>query len=82
MRNWRNHIGILLPLLVVIGMVLWPVLTGNLSNRESVFTILKAIALTSSLNILLSYTGYVNFRSIVFYGFNGYVDLYFLNEQS
>ena len=81
MRNWRNHIGILLPLLVVIGMVLWPVLTGNLSNRESVFTILKAIALASSLNILLGYTGYVNFGSIVFYGFGGYVGLYFLNEQ-
>jgi branched-chain amino acid transport system permease protein len=81
MRNWRNHIGILIPLLVVIGMVLWPVLTGNLSNRESVFTILKAIALASSLNILLGYTGYVNFGSIVFYGFGGYVGLYFLNEQ-
>lgn len=81
MKNWRNHIGLLIPLLVVIGMVLWPVLTGNISNRESVFTILKAIALASSLNILLGYTGYVNFGSIVFYGFGGYVGLYFINEQ-
>ena len=81
MKNWRNHIGLLLPLLVVIGMVLWPVFTGNVSNREIVFTILKAIALASSLNILLGYTGYVNFGSIVFYGFGGYVGLYFLSEQ-
>lgn len=81
MKNRRNHIGLLIPLLVVIGMVLWPVLTGNISNRESVFTILKAIALASSLNILLGYTGYVNFGSIVFYGFGGYVGLYFINEQ-
>ncbi len=81
MKNWRNHIGLLIPLLVVIGMVLWPVFTKNVSNREVVFTILKAIALASSLNILLGYTGYVNFGSIVFYGFGGYVGLYFLNEQ-
>ena len=81
MKNWRNHIGLLIPLLVVIGMVLWPVFTGNVSNREIVFTILKAIALASSLNILLGYTGYVNFGSIVFYGFGGYVGLYFLSEQ-
>jgi len=81
MKNWRNHLGLLLPLLVVAGMVLWPVVTDNVSNRESAFTILKAIALASSLNILLGYTGYVSFGHIVFYGFGGYVGLYFVNEQ-
>jgi branched-chain amino acid transport system permease protein len=81
MKNWRNHLGLLVPLLVVAGMVLWPVATGNLSNRENSFTILKAIALASSLNILLGYTGYVSFGHIVFYGFGGYVGLYFVNEQ-
>jgi branched-chain amino acid transport system permease protein len=81
MKNWRNQLGILLPILVVAGMVLWPVITGNASNRESAFTILKAIALASSLNILLGYTGYVSFGHIVFYGFGGYVGLYFVNEQ-
>ncbi len=81
MKNWRNHLSLILPLLVVAGMILWPVITGNLSNRESVFTILKAIALASSLNILLGYTGYVSFGHIVFYGFGGYVGLYFVNEQ-
>ena len=81
MKIWRNHLGLFLPLLVVAALVLWPVITGNVSNRESAFTILKAIALASSLNILLGYTGYVSFGHIVFYGFGGYVGLYFVNEQ-
>ena len=62
-------------------MVLWPILTDNVSNREIVFTILKAVALATSLNILLGYTGYVSFGHIVFYGFGGYVGLFFVNEQ-
>ena len=81
MKNWRNQLGLLLPLLVVAGLVLWPVVTGNVSNREIAFTILKAIALATSLNILLGYTGYVSFGHIVFYGFGGYVGLYFVNEH-
>ena len=81
MKNWRSHLGLLLPLLVLATMVLWPVVTDSASNREVVFTILKAVALASSLNILLGYTGYVSFGHIVFYGFGGYVGLYFVNEQ-
>ena len=81
MKNWRKHLGLIFPLLVVIGLSLWPVLTDSVSNRENAFTILKAIALASSLNILLGYTGYVSFGHIVFYGFGGYVGLYFLNAQ-
>ena len=79
MKNWRNHLGILLPLLVVAGLTLWPTVTDSISNRETTFTILKAIALATSLNILLGYTGYVSFGHIVFYGFGGYVGLYFVN---
>ena len=81
MKTWQKHLGIVLPLLAVVAMVLWPVVTDSVSNREVVFTILKAIALASSLNILLGYTGYVSFGHIVFYGFGGYVGLYFVNEQ-
>ena len=81
MKNWRNHLGLLLPLLIVAAFVIWPTLTGNVSSRESAFTILKAVALATSLNILLGYTGYVSFGHIVFYGFGGYVGLYFVNEQ-
>ncbi|MGB7873696.1 MAG: branched-chain amino acid ABC transporter permease [Anaerolineales bacterium] len=81
MKNWRNYLGLLLPLLVVAALTIWPTITDNISNRESAFTILKAVALASSLNILLGYTGYVSFGHIVFYGFGGYVGLYFVNEQ-
>jgi len=81
MNNRRNYLGLFLPLLVVAGMAIWPVITDSPSNRESAFTILKAIALASSLNILLGYTGYVSFGHIVFYGFGGYVGLYLVNEH-
>jgi branched-chain amino acid transport system permease protein len=81
MKNLRNHLGIILPILVVAGLTIWPTITDSVSNRESAFTILKAIALATSLNILLGYTGYVSFGHIVFYGFGGYVGLYFVNEQ-
>ncbi len=80
MKPWQRYRGIIIPILVVTALVLYPVITGNASNRESAFTILKAIALASSLNILLGYTGYVSFGHIVFYGFGGYVGLYLLNE--
>ena len=81
MKNWRDHLGVILPLLVVAGLTLWPLITDSVSNRESAFTILKAIALATSLNILLGYTGYVSFGHIVFYGFGGYVGLYLINDH-
>jgi branched-chain amino acid transport system permease protein len=42
---------------------------------------LMFIALASSLNILLGYTGYVSFGHIVFYGFGGYVGFYLISQQ-
>jgi branched-chain amino acid transport system permease protein len=81
MKNWRKYLGIVFPVLVVAALVLWPTISGKAANRETAFTILKAITLASSLNILLGYTGYVSFGHIVFYGFGGYVGIYFLNKQ-
>jgi branched-chain amino acid transport system permease protein len=81
MNLWRRYLGILFPILVVVALVLWPTISGKAANRETAFTILKAIALASSLNILLGYTGYVSFGHIVFYGFGGYVGIYLLNKQ-
>ena len=81
MKTWQRYRGLLLPILAVAALVIWPTISGRAANRESVFTILKAIALASSLNILLGYTGYVSFGHIVFYGFGGYVGLYLLTEQ-
>lgn len=81
MNSWRKHLGLLLPALAVAALVIWPLLTGKAANRESAFTLLKAVALASSLNILLGYTGYVSFGHIVFYGFGGYVGFYLLSVQ-
>ncbi|MDD2922461.1 MAG: branched-chain amino acid ABC transporter permease [Anaerolineales bacterium] len=81
MRNWQKYIGIIIPLLVVAGLMLYPTVTGKAAARETAFTILKAIALASSLNILLGYTGYVSFGHIVFFGFGGYVGFYLLSSQ-
>lgn len=81
MKIWQRYNGMILPVLVVAAMVLWPTITGKAANRESAFTILKAVALASSLNILLGYTGYVSFGHIVFYGFGGYVGLFLLTEK-
>jgi len=81
MKLWHRYSGILLPILAVAALTLWPVITGKPSNRESAFTILKAVALASSLNILLGYTGYVSFGHIVFYGFGGYVGIFLLTEK-
>ena len=81
MKLWHRYSGILLPVLAVAAIVIWPLITGKPANRESAFTILKAVALASSLNILLGYTGYVSFGHIVFYGFGGYVGLYLLTEK-
>jgi branched-chain amino acid transport system permease protein len=58
-------------LLIVLGII--PAITGDITLRESVFIVLMYIALASSLNIILGYTGYVSFGHIVYYGIGGYV---------
>ncbi len=59
----------------------WPLLTGSAANREVVFTILLSVTLASSLNILLGYTGYVNFGHIVFFGLGGYIGFYLMSAH-
>ena len=81
MKAFQRFSGVILPVIVVIGLIVWPSITGKPANRESSFTILKAIALASSLNILMGYTGYVSFGHIVFYGFGGYVGIFLLTEK-
>src|SRR5512147_1274715 len=80
MKAWQKP-GFWLPLVIVLvwgGVVL---LVRQDTMRETAFVLVMAIALASSLNILLGYTGYVSFGHIVFYGFGGYVGIYLLTEQ-
>jgi branched-chain amino acid transport system permease protein len=81
MKTINKFIGLLIPLLSVGLLALWPIITGSPATREEVFTILRAVALASSLNILLGYTGYVSFGHIVFYGLGGYVGFYLISQQ-
>ncbi len=81
MNTLKNYLGLLTSLVVVILIALAPIFSGNAASREVVFTILRAIVLASSLNILLGYTGYVSFGHIVFFGFGGYVGFYLITAQ-
>ena len=69
---------------IAIGVVvlagILPLLTGSTTLREKIFLMLMAVALASSLNILLGYAGYVSFGHIVFFGLGGYIGFYFISE--
>jgi len=73
--------GFWLPILLVLLVGLWPIVTNNAANREIVSSILVSVALASSLNILLGYTGYVSFGHIVFFGFGAYTGFYLMSVR-
>jgi branched-chain amino acid transport system permease protein len=81
MKNWQKHLGLLLPALIVVGIAVGVRITGKPATRETFFTVLKAIALASSLNMILGYTGYVSFAHIIFFGIGGYVGFYLISAQ-
>ena len=82
MKSWQKYIGLIIALLSIIALAAWPIITKNPSDREVVFTMLKAVALASSLNIILGYTGYVSFGNIVFFGIGGYFGFYLISQQN
>jgi branched-chain amino acid transport system permease protein len=79
MSNWRNP-GIWLTLAAVLLVGIWPIITQKPATREVIFTMFLSIALASSLNIILGYTGYVSFGHIVFFGLGGYVGLFLMKS--
>ncbi len=82
MKQLRNP-GLWLALAIVVAFAVWPALAGNKAYaRETAFTILKAVALASSLNILLGFTGYVSFGHIVFFGLGGYIGFYLMDNHN
>jgi branched-chain amino acid transport system permease protein len=78
MTAWKRP-GFWLPLALVLAAGAWPLITGRESTREVIFTALMSVALASSLNILLGYTGYVSFGHIVFFGLGAYVGFYLMS---
>lgn len=79
MKQWLQP-GFWFTLLIVLGLGLWPVFTRDASTREVGFTILLAITMAVSLNIIMGYTGYVSFGHVVFYGLGGYVGMYLIGS--
>ena len=63
-------------LIIAAGFVYAPLRGDNVSLREDLILIAIAIILASNLNLMIGYTGYVNFGHIVFYGLGGYLGLY------
>ncbi len=53
-----------------------PLRTDNVPLREDLLLVAVSIILASNLNLMIGYTGYVNFGNIVFYGLGGYVGMY------
>ena len=82
MKPWRNP-GLWLVLVLTAAISIWPAMAANKAySREVAFTILKAVALASSLNIILGYTGYVSFGHIVFFGMGGYAGFYLMSVHN
>jgi branched-chain amino acid transport system permease protein len=71
--------GLWIPIVLVLAIGVLPAITGSATLREGLFLLLMFVALASSLNILLGYTGYVSFGHIVFFGLGGYVGFYCLS---
>src|SRR5246127_317758 len=69
-------------ILLLSALFAWLPLHGNnVSLREDLILVALAIILTSNLNLMIGYTGYVNFGHIVFYGLGGYIGLYLMTVR-
>ncbi len=75
MNFWRQPGFWLNVLLVTVGGAIVLILRQD-TLRETAFTVLMFVALASSLNIIMGFTGYVNFGHIVFFGLGGYFGFY------
>src|SRR5512138_3300612 len=78
-KQWL-HPGFWIVFLLVLILGLWPIVRQDAASREVAFTILLAITMAVSLNIIMGYTGYVSFGHVVFYGLGGYVGMYLLGS--
>ena len=71
--------GFWVPVVLIAAIGIVPAITASATLRETLFLLLEYVALASSLNILLGYTGYVSFGHIVFFGVGGYVGFWCLS---
>ena len=59
-----------------------PVFGDNVELRESLILAALYITLASNLNLMLGYTGYINFGSIVFFGLGGYICVWLVSAHA
>ena len=81
MKRYMREPALWVSVLVVLAAGIKPLITKSATEREDMFLILMFVTMASSLNILLGYTGYVNFGHIVFFGLGGYVGFYLVSES-
>jgi len=79
MKQWI-HPGFWLTLLIVFWIGFNPIFSDSAAARETGFTVLLAVSMAISLNIVMGYTGYVSFGHVVFYGLGGYVGMYLIDS--
>lgn len=66
--------------LATLAFALAPLKGNNVELREGLILAAIYITLASNLNLMIGYTGYVNFGNIVFFGLGGYVCVYLVNS--
>jgi len=59
----------------------FPKLGNNVTLRETLVLSAIYIILATNLNLMIGYTGYVNFGSIVFFGLGGYFTLWLVGSH-
>jgi len=67
--------------LVTAVFALIPYLSGNITLRETLVLSAIYVILAANLNLMIGYTGYVNFGSIVFFGLGGYLTLWLVADH-
>jgi branched-chain amino acid transport system permease protein len=67
--------------LVIAVFALTPTIGDDVELRESLLIAALYITLASNLNLMLGYTGYINFGSIVFFGLGGYICVWLVNAH-
>ncbi|WP_457636619.1 branched-chain amino acid ABC transporter permease [Oceanithermus sp.] len=80
MKLFKNTLFWLIVLVTAV-FALVPYLTGNITLRETLVLSAVYIILATNLNLMIGYTGYVNFGSIVFFGLGGYLTLWLVADH-
>jgi branched-chain amino acid transport system permease protein len=68
--------------LVIAAFAFVPLIGDNVQLREALLLDALYITLASNLNLMLGYTGYINFGSIVFFGLGGYICVWLVNTHA